>query len=704
MSYYLVIDNKTFDQIGSSAGYSDFGRWVDSIDAERYLELVHLYEHGACFNLDDLKTTIEDAIDTVGPHVADVRSTVENLLAVVKKRPKGSEVCYVTDGIGPDDGEDGDDDESASEGDADAGEDDASRKSVASGESGSGSGAGGQGDPDRPPGAISGNPAGADRDQGSKGGGADRGAGGSAGAGADLKTVGLGELDQKGFGPHEFSSTQVQLPPDVAAVLSVFGAGIPDDEIDPEDGRENDLHVTLRYGLHSADPEDVRPLLTGEGPITLTFGDASIFPADDRRNSDVLKIDVTSEDLARLNAKLAQLEHTDTRADYHPHATVAYLKPGMGQKYAGPMALTGKSVTVDSVTFSSKDNTRTAISLIAGKSMDNVSSEGSLADGGAAVDDDDTKAAKPPDNCPNCNACLEWGEDGKCNQCGKPWPGVKQAKDEGDDDDAEVKAKAAHLIGHHDPYDPQHAGAPPESDALEAKMVAIFRQQRAAVMGKLPTIAGDTKAIEEADVVTKAARRRWAGFDAEGMADDVRPVIEVSMCAGAKRTTARLGLADVPQVVNPEIPAQARKLALKFCESTNDSTTMRLDKALAYLRESLAQGLEQGEATRQLTERVEQIFDELETSHAKLIAQTESSRATHAGDLMTAVKSGVVRGKGWLASASACEKCEAFAAMGEIGLGEMFGEDDYGPIYHAPAHPLCECSTTFSLKSEDELE
>jgi hypothetical protein len=131
---------------------------------------------------------------------------------------------------------------------------------------------------------------------------------------------------------------------------------------------------------------------------------------------------------------------------------------------------------------------------------------------------------------------------------------------------------------------------------------------------------------------------------------------------------------------------------------------MRLDKALDALRAEMAEGLSEGEAYDQLAVRVGAVFDELETTRCEMIARTEGSRATHAGDMMTAAESGVVKTVEWLASGDACDKCEDFARKGPIPLGHKFGEDDYGVILHPPGHPNCMCSVTYGLKSADEID
>ena len=167
--------------------------------------------------------------------------------------------------------------------------------------------------------------------------------------------------------PHDFSSTQANLPQDIADQVRALGARIKDEDL-AEDGRETQPHVTVRYGLHGEDPEAVRKLLANEPPIQATIGKASVFHTDD---GDVLKLDVDSPDLHRLNGKLSTLEHTDTHPGYKPHITVAYLKHGAIDKYLfqgaegadATVNLTGQKIDIPSIAFSSKNGEQTEIPL-----------------------------------------------------------------------------------------------------------------------------------------------------------------------------------------------------------------------------------------------------------------------------------------------------------------------------------------------------
>lgn len=160
--------------------------------------------------------------------------------------------------------------------------------------------------------------------------------------------------------PHKFASTQIQVPEPLASEIRELGQMIPDEQL-TEDGREDDIHVTVKYGLHADDPAKLQELLNGQPPITVTMGKTSLFSNDD---ADVVKIDVDSPELHALNKKIADaMPHTDTHPDYQPHITIAYVKPGMGKEWSGSNVLEGEPFTVNKLTFSGKDRTKTVIPL-----------------------------------------------------------------------------------------------------------------------------------------------------------------------------------------------------------------------------------------------------------------------------------------------------------------------------------------------------
>ncbi len=160
---------------------------------------------------------------------------------------------------------------------------------------------------------------------------------------------------------HKFSSTQIQLPDELHSAFRAATKNIPAASLG-EEGRETEPHVTALYGLHETEPESTRKVVAGHPPIKGRLGFASVFKNDD---ADVLKLDVHSPGLHALNAGLKSLPNSNSHPEYKPHVTLAYLKPGHGDKFAGKAipGLTGKQFESSSVVFSSRNGKRTTLPL-----------------------------------------------------------------------------------------------------------------------------------------------------------------------------------------------------------------------------------------------------------------------------------------------------------------------------------------------------
>lgn len=98
-------------------------------------------------------------------------------------------------------------------------------------------------------------------------------------------------------------------------------------------GLETDPHVTILYGLHSdVSDEDVFNVFKNikASDISLDVDGIDCF---ENKDFDVIKMNVKSDTLNLLNKELSKLPHTTDYPDYKPHITIAYLLPGMGEKY-----------------------------------------------------------------------------------------------------------------------------------------------------------------------------------------------------------------------------------------------------------------------------------------------------------------------------------------------------------------------------------
>lgn len=160
---------------------------------------------------------------------------------------------------------------------------------------------------------------------------------------------------------HEYSSTQVQLAGRPVEILRKVQHAIQPSDIGPE-GLEEHPHVTVKFGLHFQTPSvKLRQALKTFGPVTITLGKTSLFKNDD---ADVLKVDVDSPDLHKLNKLISRLVPTfDTHPKYIPHLTIGYLRRGRGAKYAGDKSLDGQKLTFDSIVFSGKRGHRETLAL-----------------------------------------------------------------------------------------------------------------------------------------------------------------------------------------------------------------------------------------------------------------------------------------------------------------------------------------------------
>lgn len=105
-----------------------------------------------------------------------------------------------------------------------------------------------------------------------------------------------------------------------------------EDPEDPTFGLEKEPHCTLLYGLHDGiKTEVIENIMKNFAFGNCTIKNASLF---ENEKFDVLKFDVDGDLLHDCNKELCKLPHTTSYPDYHPHMTIAYLKPGMGKQYA----------------------------------------------------------------------------------------------------------------------------------------------------------------------------------------------------------------------------------------------------------------------------------------------------------------------------------------------------------------------------------
>jgi 2'-5' RNA ligase len=109
----------------------------------------------------------------------------------------------------------------------------------------------------------------------------------------------------------------------------------PNDVYHQEDlGLEMKPHVTVVWGFDDSkvDIETLQRFCWRAKTIDIEVKSISFFEPDEVY--DVVKFDIKSKDLQKLNASIERnFDIKNTYPDYKPHMTIAYVKKGRGKKY-----------------------------------------------------------------------------------------------------------------------------------------------------------------------------------------------------------------------------------------------------------------------------------------------------------------------------------------------------------------------------------
>jgi 2'-5' RNA ligase len=93
-----------------------------------------------------------------------------------------------------------------------------------------------------------------------------------------------------------------------------------------EFGREEECHITIKYGfLPDLNELQIREILKGQKPFSATLKKLNIFQNDP---FDVVKFEVESDVLRKLNEKSSKFPNDDKYPQYNPHMTLAYVQKG----------------------------------------------------------------------------------------------------------------------------------------------------------------------------------------------------------------------------------------------------------------------------------------------------------------------------------------------------------------------------------------
>ena len=95
-----------------------------------------------------------------------------------------------------------------------------------------------------------------------------------------------------------------------------------------EYGYENEKHCTARYGFtKDLTKEQIEELIKDLTVFDITLSGISEFKNGEKEGYDVVKFDVDSDILNKLNKDTKKFPNEDTYPDFHAHVTIAYVKP-----------------------------------------------------------------------------------------------------------------------------------------------------------------------------------------------------------------------------------------------------------------------------------------------------------------------------------------------------------------------------------------
>jgi len=177
---------------------------------------------------------------------------------------------------------------------------------------------------------------------------------------------------------NEWSIIKVQLPQGLAQQIAGWGSQHMNGDIlcngetpgrsdsyGPDYGLERDIHITIRWGIHTNDPlAAIRAIdRMRVHSFDVRLGKVSIF--DTSPEYDVVKIETSRDGLEQMHKAIPQYlkSEPDTHPTYNPHITIGYVTKGNGDRFVGVDDFDGEVVHIDRVMFCASNGRETVIPL-----------------------------------------------------------------------------------------------------------------------------------------------------------------------------------------------------------------------------------------------------------------------------------------------------------------------------------------------------
>jgi HK97 family phage portal protein len=221
------------------------------------------------------------------------------------------------------------------------------------------------------------------------------------------------------------------------------------------------------------------------------------------------------------------------------------------------------------------------------------------------------------------------------------------------------------------------------------KIQAFNQQQKREIIGKLQTL---TRAVVKGEIFDYET-------EVELMVDMVSPLLTGLLTEQAIKEWEENGFAGAFNPTEENIAKIINDSATKMSKSYNDTT-------LNLIKNSLNEGIKNGESIAQMTSRIADIYAFSDTARALQVAHTETFYTANVASKIAYEQSGVVKTIRWYTSQDhrVCEFCGPlhgeiidvqadFFKKGQTVYGANGGtlNLDYRSIGEPPLHPNCNC-------------
>jgi 2'-5' RNA ligase len=133
----------------------------------------------------------------------------------------------------------------------------------------------------------------------------------------------------------KFASTQINVPTEVAADIIAFGKALISDEDLAGKGREDQPHITLKYGVKE-EPLTLENAVANYQPFDVEVGNVSVFPPSEQSDGAAPVVLKVNTDLKPLHDDIHKaMGAKEDDFSYSPHLTLAYVKADAASKYDG---------------------------------------------------------------------------------------------------------------------------------------------------------------------------------------------------------------------------------------------------------------------------------------------------------------------------------------------------------------------------------